>query len=171
MKDQQYQITAGAGEYEGQLFYIENRRSSGCHRMCRVDFEWEKHIFPLSKPYFLNESNAVQPSLRLMRLLNDLIRQTTLDIHCWLKLGDEDPFMANITRWTYNGLEGIVPTREQLGVWAREGWVKWAQTLPNPKPDWIKPYDQLSDGMKEADMVMGQYIASKLEVFCRKDDS
>ena len=48
--------------------------------------------------------------------------------------------------------------KSQIGRWIREGWVKWAYTLPNPKPDFVKPYEELSPAMKEADDTMGIYL-------------
>lgn len=50
-------------------------------------------------------------------------------------------------------------SRDQLGRFVREAWVRWAQTQPNPKPSWLVPYDDLSEPDKEADRQIGEAVA------------
>lgn len=49
--------------------------------------------------------------------------------------------------------------RDQLGRLVREAWVRWAKTQPNPKPDWLLPYDELSEPDKEADRHIGETLS------------
>lgn len=61
-----------------------------------------------------------------------------------------------------NQLDGNRPLpfdRETLGRMAREAWVRWAQTQPNPKPSWLAPWDDLCEPDKEADRQIGETIA------------
>jgi hypothetical protein len=49
--------------------------------------------------------------------------------------------------------------RDHLGREVRTAWVRWAELQPNPKPSWLVPYDELSEPDKEADRLIGEYIA------------
>jgi hypothetical protein len=50
-------------------------------------------------------------------------------------------------------------TRDQLGSFVREAWIRWAKKHPNPKPAWLVPYHELSEIDKEADRQIGEAIA------------
>jgi hypothetical protein len=49
--------------------------------------------------------------------------------------------------------------REHLGREVRTAWVRWAELQPHPKPSWLAPYDKLAEPDKEADRLIGEYIA------------
>jgi len=49
--------------------------------------------------------------------------------------------------------------REQLGRLVREIWVAWAREQPNPKPSWLKPWEELSEPDREVDRRIGEGIA------------
>lgn len=51
------------------------------------------------------------------------------------------------------------PTREKLGRIVRETWVKWAENQTYAKPSWLDPWEQLDDGQKEVDMLIGEAVA------------
>lgn len=53
----------------------------------------------------------------------------------------------------------IAWTRDQLGRFVREAWVRWAQTQPDPKASWLLPYDELAEPDKEADRQIGEAVA------------
>jgi len=50
-------------------------------------------------------------------------------------------------------------SRDDLGRFVREAWVRWAETQPNPKPSWLIPYTELSEVDKEADRQIGEAVA------------
>lgn len=50
-------------------------------------------------------------------------------------------------------------TRDELGRMVREAWVRWALTLPDPKPSWLAPYHMLDEVDKEADRQIGEAVA------------
>ena len=59
-------------------------------------------------------------------------------------------------------LDGNKPVsidRETLGRFVREAWVRWAEKQPNPKPNWLIPYDDLAEPDKEADRQIGEAVA------------
>jgi hypothetical protein len=58
--------------------------------------------------------------------------------------------------WT---VEGVPVTEEELkervGKFVREIWVEWAQEQPDPKPSWLKPWEELTEPEKEVDRRIG----------------
>jgi hypothetical protein len=50
--------------------------------------------------------------------------------------------------------------RELLGRMVRDIWVAWAREQPNPKPSWLKPWEELSEPDREVDRRIGEGIAS-----------
>jgi hypothetical protein len=48
--------------------------------------------------------------------------------------------------------------RESLGKRVREVWVAWARTQPNPKPEWLVPWDELEERYKEVDRLIGSAL-------------
>ena len=50
-------------------------------------------------------------------------------------------------------------SRNELGRFVREAWVRWARTQPNPKPSWLVPFDELSEPDREADRQIGEAVA------------
>lgn len=50
--------------------------------------------------------------------------------------------------------------RDALGRVVREEWVAWAREQPDPKPSWLVPYDELPEGMKEADRRIGEGVTN-----------
>lgn len=58
-----------------------------------------------------------------------------------------------------NGSRGLPYSREYLGLFVREAWIRWAKTQPNPKPSWLVPYDELPEQDKEADRQIGEAVA------------
>jgi len=61
--------------------------------------------------------------------------------------------------------------REQLGRMVREIWVKWAREQPNPKPSWLKPWEELSEPDREVDRRIGEGIARYALEQARPDGS
>jgi len=63
-------------------------------------------------------------------------------------------------------------SRETLGRLIREAWVEWALEQPNPQPSWVKPWEELGEGMKEVDRRMGErvrdYVLSE-SLYSRKE--
>jgi hypothetical protein len=55
-------------------------------------------------------------------------------------------------------MEAAGVTREQLGQTVRRVWVGWAQDQRNPKESWLKPWAELTQDEKEADMRIGQVL-------------
>jgi len=51
------------------------------------------------------------------------------------------------------------PTRVKLGRLVRETWVKWAEKQTYAKPSWLDPWEQLDEGQKEVDMLIGEAVA------------
>lgn len=49
--------------------------------------------------------------------------------------------------------------RDQLGRFVREAWVRWAEQQEAPKPNWLLPYDELSESDKEVDRQIGEAVA------------
>lgn len=61
-----------------------------------------------------------------------------------------------------DGLDGNRPlpfSRDVLGRFVREAWVRWAEQQTDPKPSWLVPYDDLSEPDKEADRQIGEAVA------------
>jgi hypothetical protein len=52
------------------------------------------------------------------------------------------------------------PVREQRGQIVRETWVTWAKRQREPKPSWLVPWDDLDDGQREVDMLIGDAVAA-----------
>jgi hypothetical protein len=50
--------------------------------------------------------------------------------------------------------------RELLGRMVRDIWITWAREQPNPKPSWLKPWDELSEPDREVDRRIGEGIAA-----------
>jgi hypothetical protein len=50
---------------------------------------------------------------------------------------------------------GSMALRERLGRRVRDSWLAWAMEQPNPKPNWLLPYDQLSTEQKDVDCRIG----------------
>jgi hypothetical protein len=48
-----------------------------------------------------------------------------------------------------------------LGRRVREVWVEWASRQPNPKPSWLAGWDDLDDGQREVDRLIGQKLAAE----------
>lgn len=45
--------------------------------------------------------------------------------------------------------------RELVGRLVRQVWVRWAREQPDPKPSWLRPWEELDDDQREADMRIG----------------
>lgn len=58
-----------------------------------------------------------------------------------------------------NGARPLPFSRDDLGRFVREAWVRWAETQPDPKPSWLIPFDQLAEPDKEADRQIGEAVA------------
>src|SRR5579863_9136110 len=54
----------------------------------------------------------------------------------------------------------IVNNREDGGRLVREAWVAWAKTQANPKPDWLDPWERLSEQGREADRCIWDAITA-----------
>ncbi len=52
--------------------------------------------------------------------------------------------------------------RESLGRLVRETWVAWAEGLDSPKDHWLQPWDELVEGMKEVDRLIGVAVAKRV---------
>jgi hypothetical protein len=50
-------------------------------------------------------------------------------------------------------------SRDDLGRFVREAWVRWAKTQPSPKPSWLVPWEELAEPDKEADRQIGEAVA------------
>ena len=50
--------------------------------------------------------------------------------------------------------------REQRGQTVRETWVAWAKRQRAPKHSWLVPWDDLDDGQREVDMLIGDAVAA-----------
>jgi hypothetical protein len=50
--------------------------------------------------------------------------------------------------------------RELLGRMVRDIWITWAHEQPNPKPSWLKPWEELSEPDREVDRRIGEGIAT-----------
>ena len=48
--------------------------------------------------------------------------------------------------------------REDLGKMVRKVWIDWVKEQPNPKPSWLKAWDELSEPEKEVDRRIGQTL-------------
>lgn len=48
--------------------------------------------------------------------------------------------------------------RENLGKRVHEVWAAWARTQPNPKPEWLVPWDELEERYKEVDRRIGSAL-------------
>lgn len=49
-------------------------------------------------------------------------------------------------------------SREVLGQIVREEWVEWAREQPEPKPSWLKPWEELTEEEKEVDRRIGERL-------------
>lgn len=49
--------------------------------------------------------------------------------------------------------------REFLGREVRTAWIRWAEHQPSPKPSWLVPWKMLPEADKEADRLIGEWIA------------
>lgn len=45
--------------------------------------------------------------------------------------------------------------RETFGREVRAEWVAWAREQPNPKPSWLKPWEELTEPEREVDRRIG----------------
>ena len=52
--------------------------------------------------------------------------------------------------------------REQRGQTVRETWVAWAKRQRAPKRSWLIGWDDLDDGQREVDMLIGDALAPGL---------
>jgi len=52
------------------------------------------------------------------------------------------------------------PNREELGKLVRAVWIGWAKEQPNPKPSWLKPWEELSEPDREVDRRIGETLAA-----------
>ena len=50
--------------------------------------------------------------------------------------------------------------REQRGQTVRETWVAWAKRQRAPKRSWLIGWDDLDDGQREVDMLIGDAVAA-----------
>ena len=50
--------------------------------------------------------------------------------------------------------------REQRGQTVRETWITWAKRQRAPKRSWLTPWDDLDDGQREVDMLIGDAVAA-----------
>jgi hypothetical protein len=64
-----------------------------------------------------------------------------------------------MTELQFDGNRALPFSRDELGRFVREAWVRWAQRQPAPKPSWLVPYDELSEADKEADRQIGETVA------------
>lgn len=48
--------------------------------------------------------------------------------------------------------------RERLGRVVRDAWVAWAKEQPDPKAEWLDPWEALPEPMKEVDRRIGQAV-------------
>jgi hypothetical protein len=40
----------------------------------------------------------------------------------------------------------------------RDTWVAWAREQPDPKPSWLVPWDDLDDGQRAVDVMIGREL-------------
>lgn len=50
--------------------------------------------------------------------------------------------------------------REELGKLVRDTWTRWAATQVAPKDSWLVPWEELGDGQREVDMLIGEAVAT-----------
>lgn len=50
--------------------------------------------------------------------------------------------------------------REDLGRLVRETWLLWARRQPDPKPSWLTGWDELDEGQREVDCLIGEVVAA-----------
>lgn len=52
--------------------------------------------------------------------------------------------------------------RETLGQWVRAAWAAYCKELPNPKPEWLLPWDECPEWTREVDRRIGEFVALKI---------
>jgi hypothetical protein len=56
---------------------------------------------------------------------------------------------------------GEMPSRREiLGRLVRKAWLTWARKQPDAKPSWLAPWEELGDGQREVDMIIGEAVAA-----------
>lgn len=67
--------------------------------------------------------------------------------------------LAAALEFSLNGNRPLPADRELLGKLVRDAWIRWAQKQPNPKPNWLTPWEELSESDREVDRQIGEAIA------------
>jgi hypothetical protein len=81
----------------------------------------------------------------------------------WVQNGDPDEKFARALGAFRAEIAKVVPSvetvdREALGRLVRVVWVEWAREQPNPKPSWLKPWEELEEPDREVDRRIGERL-------------
>ena len=102
-------------------------------------------------------------------LASQMVQVSMLDVQTMYEARDAiEALQTENTRLKTEMLNGgreLPLTRDELGRFVREAWVRWAKTQPSPKSSWLDSYDELSEADKEADRQIGESIARWTLIF------
>lgn len=66
---------------------------------------------------------------------------------------------ADLDDGEYEALRAIGLLAEDRGRLVRGVWIDWARRQPNPKPSWLIGWDDLDQGQREVDILIGEEVA------------
>lgn len=81
-----------------------------------------------------------------------------------LQLAQRDETIKGLSTATYP------MDREFLGRLVRLVWVQWASEQPNPKADWLIPWEELPERFREVDRQIGERVGNVMAAFLAREE-